>query len=131
VGGTILDAEGREVLGRRKGYRYFGWAKELPGIKEMFERAAKRRVTGGDNDDEKRIVTNSGPLVLGSVSVLVYGLAVRHWHRLRAHTDCLLYSNNEHRPLGSTHVLAVRPHCLLYLVGLLPLPLFFRFVALV
>jgi hypothetical protein len=98
VRGTILDAEGREVLGRRKGYRYFGQAKELPGIKEVFERAAKRRVTGGDNDDEKRIVTNSGPLVLGSVSVLAYGLATS---------------------------------CLLYLVGLLPFPLFFRFVALV
>ncbi|KAJ3026193.1 UNVERIFIED_CONTAM: NineTeen Complex (NTC) component [Siphonaria sp. JEL0065] len=32
----ILDAEGKEVPGSR-GYRYFGRAKELPGVKELFE----------------------------------------------------------------------------------------------
>jgi len=54
-GGTVFDAEGREVPGGGKGYRYFGRAKELPGVKEMFERAAKRQVRGGDEDDEKRM----------------------------------------------------------------------------
>jgi hypothetical protein len=54
-GGTVLDAEGREVPGGGKGYRYFGRARELPGVKEMFERAAKRQVRGGDEDDEKRM----------------------------------------------------------------------------
>ena len=55
-GGSVLDAEGREVPGGGKGYRYFGRAKELPGVKEMFERAAKRHVRGGDGeDDEKRL----------------------------------------------------------------------------
>jgi len=53
------------VLGRRKGYRYFGQSKELLGIKEMFERAAKRRVTGGDNDDEKENCYEFRPLGLG------------------------------------------------------------------
>jgi hypothetical protein len=58
-GGTILDAEGREALGRRKGYRYFGRAKELPGVKEAFESgegtvsSSSHGLTGGDNDDEK------------------------------------------------------------------------------
>lgn len=36
--GRILDKEGNEVLGSR-GYKYFGRAKELPGVKEMFETA--------------------------------------------------------------------------------------------
>lgn len=49
-GGAVVDSEGREVPGGGKGYRYFGRARELPGVKEMFERAAKRHVQG-DKDD--------------------------------------------------------------------------------
>lgn len=33
----LLDKSGREVPGGRKGYKYFGAAKELPGVKELFE----------------------------------------------------------------------------------------------
>ena len=51
-GGTVFDDQGREVPGGGKGYRYFGRARELPGVKEMFERAAKKRVHG-DGEDEK------------------------------------------------------------------------------
>ena len=53
-GGTVFDAEGREVEGGGggKGYRYFGRARELPGVKEMFERAAKKRVRDTDGDGE-------------------------------------------------------------------------------
>jgi pre-mRNA-splicing factor ISY1 len=40
-GGRVLDEEGREVPGGGKGYRYFGRAKELPGVKELFERQQK------------------------------------------------------------------------------------------
>ena len=40
-GGRVLDEDGREVPGGGKGYRYFGRAKELPGVKEMFEAATK------------------------------------------------------------------------------------------
>ncbi|KAF2180724.1 Isy1-like splicing factor [Zopfia rhizophila CBS 207.26] len=36
-GGRVLDEEGREVPGGGKGYRYFGRARELPGVKELFE----------------------------------------------------------------------------------------------
>ena len=38
-GGRVLDDDGREVPGGGKGYRYFGRAKELPGVKELFEQA--------------------------------------------------------------------------------------------
>ena len=44
-----LDAEGR-VLPGGGGYRYFGAARELPGVKELFERPApvKRKRTRAD-----------------------------------------------------------------------------------
>ena len=40
-GGRVVDEEGREVPGGGKGYRYFGRAKELPGVKGLFEAASK------------------------------------------------------------------------------------------
>lgn len=40
-GGRVLDEDGVEIPGGGKGYRYFGRARELPGVKELFE-AAKR-----------------------------------------------------------------------------------------
>ncbi|PHH90187.1 hypothetical protein CDD83_4318 [Cordyceps sp. RAO-2017] len=44
-GGRIYDEQGREIPGGGKGYRYFGRAKDLPGVKELFEAA---RTKGGD-----------------------------------------------------------------------------------
>lgn len=35
----MFDAEGREVPGNR-GYKYFGAAKDLPGVRELFEQEA-------------------------------------------------------------------------------------------
>ncbi|KAI9659292.1 MAG: NineTeen Complex (NTC) component [Bathelium mastoideum] len=46
-GGRLVDADGREVPGGGKGYRYFGRARELPGVKEMFE------VTRSKAEDEE------------------------------------------------------------------------------
>lgn len=40
----VVDDEGNELPGAGKGYRYFGRARELPGVKEMFE-AAKPKPT--------------------------------------------------------------------------------------
>jgi hypothetical protein len=36
---SMLDDEGKEVPGTR-GYKYFGRAKELPGVKEMFSKSS-------------------------------------------------------------------------------------------
>ena len=44
-GGRVYDENGREIPGGGKGYRYFGRARELPGVKEMFEAAARKRST--------------------------------------------------------------------------------------
>jgi len=41
-GARVYDDEGREIPGGGKGYRYFGRARELPGVKDMFEAAAKK-----------------------------------------------------------------------------------------
>lgn len=36
----MLDHEGKEVPGNR-GYKYFGAAKDLPGVRELFEKERK------------------------------------------------------------------------------------------
>ncbi|KAI9832158.1 MAG: NineTeen Complex (NTC) component [Sarea resinae] len=38
-GGRVYDEDGREIPGASKGYRYYGRARELPGVKELFESA--------------------------------------------------------------------------------------------
>lgn len=53
-GARVMDDEGRVIEGGGKGYRYFGRAKELPGVKELFEAAAKPR-----QQDEKRADTRA------------------------------------------------------------------------
>ncbi|WFD43015.1 NineTeen Complex (NTC) component [Malassezia psittaci] len=40
-GGLMLDQEGNEVPGSQ-GYKYFGRAKELPGVKELFNRSEEQ-----------------------------------------------------------------------------------------
>lgn len=48
-GGKMVDDEGRVIEGGGKGYRYFGRAKELPGVKELFEAATQKP----EKDDKK------------------------------------------------------------------------------
>lgn len=41
----VTDAEGNEMggaTGRGAGYKYFGAAKQLPGVRELFEKEAPR-----------------------------------------------------------------------------------------
>jgi Isy1-like splicing family len=44
----VQDSEGKEirdgVTGRGGGYRYFGAAKQLPGVRELFEKEPPRKV---------------------------------------------------------------------------------------
>lgn len=49
-GAKVYDEAGREIPGGGKRYRYFGRARELPGVKELFE-AAK---TDGDADKTQK-----------------------------------------------------------------------------
>ena len=69
-GGAVVDNEGREVPGGGKGYRYFGRARELPGVKEMFERAVKKHVHGEDHEEKPRA---GGDLVRTNVDAAYFG----------------------------------------------------------
>ena len=43
----VTDADGKEVSaasGKGAGYRYFGAAKNLPGVKELFEKTGPRKL---------------------------------------------------------------------------------------
>jgi len=53
-GGRVVDEDGRVVEGGGKGYRYFGRAKELPGVKELFEAATRRPEHEGKEKDTTR-----------------------------------------------------------------------------
>lgn len=49
-GGRTYDEQGREVPGvGNKGYKYFGRARELPGVRELFEAAGKARAEGRED----------------------------------------------------------------------------------
>jgi len=39
---TLLNAEDAEEVVPGKGYRYYGAAKKLPGVRELFSKAAPR-----------------------------------------------------------------------------------------
>ncbi|KJZ75187.1 Pre-mRNA-splicing factor ISY1 [Hirsutella minnesotensis 3608] len=47
-GGRIYDEQGREIPGGGKGYRYYGRARDLPGVKELFEAAAAKASKASD-----------------------------------------------------------------------------------
>ena len=53
-GGRVYDDDGREIPGAGKGYRYFGRARELPGVKELFE-AAKPKPAKDDKAVDGRV----------------------------------------------------------------------------
>ncbi|KAI5292615.1 NineTeen Complex (NTC) component [Ascosphaera acerosa] len=55
--GKVYDDEGREIPGGGKGYRYFGRARELPGVKEMFEAASRRNVRSEAEDASRQVMT--------------------------------------------------------------------------
>lgn len=42
-GGKMYDEQGREIPGGGKGYKYYGRARELPGVKELFEAAQAKK----------------------------------------------------------------------------------------
>lgn len=51
----VYDEQGREVPGGGKGYRYFGRAKELPGVKELFEAAAAAAAKDDKAPDDRAL----------------------------------------------------------------------------
>jgi pre-mRNA-splicing factor ISY1 len=63
--GRVVDDEGRVIEGGGKGYRYFGRARELPGVKELFEAATRKpeeeaKKKGGEVRQELRSRVDAG-----------------------------------------------------------------------
>lgn len=70
--GRVYDDEGREIPGGGKGYRYFGRARELPGVKEMFE-AATRRAKGPLEEEEGTGAGRGGDIATRKVDASYFG----------------------------------------------------------
>ncbi|KAF3935991.1 hypothetical protein ABW20_dc0106660 [Dactylellina cionopaga] len=51
--GKMTDENGREIPGH-KGYKYFGRARELPGVKELFEELKPKKEGDADAGEKKR-----------------------------------------------------------------------------
>ncbi len=59
-GGKVYDDAGNEIMGAGKGYRYFGRARELPGVKEMFEVKKPREDKGLESRADLRMRVDAG-----------------------------------------------------------------------
>jgi pre-mRNA-splicing factor ISY1 len=72
-GGRVYDEQGKEVPGASgRGYRYYGRARELPGVKELFE--AARRQAAEDRDQHRKPLDQRGDL-RRAVDAAYYGYA--------------------------------------------------------
>ncbi|KAI0089460.1 pre-mRNA-splicing factor ISY1 [Irpex rosettiformis] len=63
---AMLDDDGKEVPGT-KGYKYFGRAKELPGVKEMFQSKKKEQEEENVAQNFYKKFTNQGPAYFGDL----------------------------------------------------------------
>lgn len=69
IGSSTFDGAGRSAPGQR-GYKYFGRAKELPGVKELFEGASKQQEELDElkkNDDAYYMFKKGGPSYFGDL----------------------------------------------------------------
>ncbi|KIP05609.1 hypothetical protein PHLGIDRAFT_144693 [Phlebiopsis gigantea 11061_1 CR5-6] len=63
---AMLDDDGKEVPGT-KGYKYFGRAKELPGVKELFMSKKKEEDEENQAQAYYKKFTNQGPAYFGDL----------------------------------------------------------------
>ncbi|TYJ58582.1 hypothetical protein B9479_000792 [Cryptococcus floricola] len=71
--GVMVDDDGREVPGTR-GYKYFGRAKELPGVKELFTRSAAQATEESARNSSFQMFRHQGPGYYGDEDELEEGL---------------------------------------------------------
>jgi pre-mRNA-splicing factor ISY1 len=88
---AMLDDDGREVPGT-KGYKYFGRAKELPGVKELFESRKKEEDEENATQSFYKKFTQQGPAYFGDLDegdgeLLKYEEAAEQeeWEEAHAH----------------------------------------------
>lgn len=88
-GGAITDDQGREIAGGgAKGYRYFGRAKELPGVKEMFEEAIRKATEAREGKKEGPV----NEMLRKQVDAAYYG-----WNRDEEDGTLLAYETGKER----------------------------------
>ncbi|KZT69169.1 pre-mRNA-splicing factor ISY1 [Daedalea quercina L-15889] len=63
---AMMDDDGKEVPGT-KGYKYFGRAKELPGVKELFMSKKKEEDEENQTQNYYKKFTNQGPSYFGDL----------------------------------------------------------------
>ncbi|WVN85096.1 pre-mRNA-splicing factor ISY1 [Cryptococcus depauperatus CBS 7841] len=92
--GVMMDDEGREVPGTR-GYKYFGRAKELPGVKDMFTKSAQQATEESARNASFQMFRHQGPGYFGDEDELDEDLigkedeeAKKEWER-QAHEAAL------------------------------------------
>ena len=79
-----MDAQGKEVPGAR-GYKYFGRAKELPGVKELFQPPRKFYCTAFPVlCADQTITVRSESLTSFSLAVMFFNVAVTLKEKTRA-----------------------------------------------
>ena len=60
AGVRVKDADGKE-LPHQRGYKYFGRAKELPGVKELFEAQGRVPLSSSSLRGSREHETDDGP----------------------------------------------------------------------
>ncbi|ORX33453.1 Isy1-like splicing factor [Kockovaella imperatae] len=70
---AMLDEDGKEVPGTR-GYKYFGRAKDLPGVKEMFTKSAQQATEESARNASFQMFRHQGPDYYGDVDDVDGGL---------------------------------------------------------
>ncbi|GFZ45153.1 Pre-mRNA-splicing factor ISY1 [Saitozyma sp. JCM 24511] len=71
---AMVDDDGREVPGTR-GYKYFGRARELPGVKELFTRGATQASEESARNASFQMFRHQGPEYYGDVDEMDAKLA--------------------------------------------------------
>ena len=104
--GHLLDG----ATGRGQGYRYFGAAKNLPGVKELFEKEAPRMVRRGGGGGEEAGRGDAAPRTAAAGSSCP-PLTPPLKHQLAAcRTPPLCTPHPHHAPYRSPRTLAGAPH---------------------
>ncbi|RXK36791.1 hypothetical protein M231_05952 [Tremella mesenterica] len=93
---AMVDDAGKEVPGTR-GYKYFGRAKDLPGVKELFTRGTALASEESARTASFQMFRNQGPAYFGDLDEMDEGLlldedtaARKDWEKAVAHTASLL-----------------------------------------
>ncbi|RSH91092.1 NineTeen Complex (NTC) component [Saitozyma podzolica] len=91
---AMVDDDGREVPGTR-GYKYFGRARELPGVKELFTRGATQASEESARNASFQMFRHQGPEYYGDVDEMDAKLAQEEDELARRDWDAAVAETSE------------------------------------